>query len=228
MRVSPVLELAKQRVQEGLIGQIQEMRGRGKEDARPIGLDAMVLGTHIMDLMRQFAGDPVWGFGRVTQSGRDILRTDVTGAPEGLGPIAGDSFSGMFAFADGISGYFGSKKNDDPTGVRYGMDLYGSKGVMTIRAGMEPQVSVMSSTRWTDAPWQKLTLPGNPPPRSQDDANAALVSDLFEAIEKDRPPKSSGEHARWALEMVMSVYESQRSGQRVALPLKRRDHPLTR
>jgi predicted dehydrogenase len=226
MRVSPILELARRRLREGMIGQLQEMRGRGKEDRRAGGEDLMVLGTHVMDLMRQFAGNPLWAFGRVTTGGRDVTRTDAREGPEGLGLIAGDEIAGMFAFASGVTGYFGSRRSQEVSGVRYGLQLYGTNGVMTIQAGMEPLVHVMSGTKWTDAPWQRLTLPGDPPPRDTDGANRAVVADLLEAIERNRPPVASGHEARWTLEMVMGIYESHRVGGRVPLPLKRREHPL--
>jgi hypothetical protein len=38
-------------IEAGQLGDILELRGRGKEDARGGGQDLMVLGTHIMDLM---------------------------------------------------------------------------------------------------------------------------------------------------------------------------------
>jgi predicted dehydrogenase len=210
-----------------VIGQLQEMRGRGKEDTRAGGEDLMVLGTHVMDLMRQFAGNPLWAFGRVTTGGREMKREDVREGPEGLGPIAGDEIAGMFAFGSGVTGYFGSRRSQDASGVRFGLQLYGTGGVMTIQAGMEPLVHVMTSAKWTDAAWERLRLPGDPPPRDTDGANRAVVADLLEAIEHNRPPQASGEEARWTLEMVMAIYESHRAGGRVPLPLKRREHPLS-
>jgi predicted dehydrogenase len=226
MRVSPMLDLARQRLAEGVIGQLQEMRGRGKEDRRAGGEDLIVLGTHVFDLMRQFGGDPQWAFGRVTREGRDITRADVSEGPEGLGPIAGDAISGTFAFAGGVTGYFGSKKSDEASGARFGLDLYGSRGVMSIRAGMEPEVRIATSPKWVGE-WQRLALPGNPPPRDTNAANRDVAADLLEAIARDRPPLASGHHARWTLEMALSLYASQRTGGRVRFPLERRDHPLT-
>ncbi len=227
MRISPVIEYAKQQLAEGVIGRLQEMRGRGKEDKRAGGEDLMVLGTHVFDLMRQFAGDPLWAFGRVTCAGVDVKRRDVREGPEGLGPIAGDSVAGVYAFRDGLTGYFGSRLSDDATGKRWGLDLYGSKGIMTIRAAPEePSVHVCRSLEWTNAPWERLTLPGNPPPRDIHGANAALVTDLLQAIEQNREPKAGGRNALWTVEMAMALYESQLTGARVPFPLRRRENPL--
>ncbi|MEX2261766.1 MAG: Gfo/Idh/MocA family oxidoreductase [Bryobacteraceae bacterium] len=231
MRIAPVLELAKRRIAEGAIGKLQEMRGRGKEDQRGGGEDLMVLGTHVMDLMRQFAGDPVWCFGSATVGGRDVKRTDVTEGPEALGPLAGDAISATYSFPSDVTGYFVSKRGQ-ANGVRWGLDLYGSKGIMTIRANMAPEVHICESPRWTDSGWTRLVspddaLPGNASPRGQDEANRALVADLLDAIEKDRAPIASGVEARWTIEMALAVYESHRTGGRVGFPLKSREHPLT-
>jgi predicted dehydrogenase len=227
MRISPILEYVKQQVGAGVIGELQEMRGRGKEDKRAGGEDLMVLGTHIFDLMRQFAGDPLWAVGRVTAGGVDIKRRDVHEGPEGLGPIAGDAIAGMFAFRDGLTAYFGTKRSDDVSGKRWGLDLYGSKGFLTIRAAPEePEAHVCRSVDWTRAPWERITVPGDPAPRDIHGANKALVADLLAAIEQYREPKASGREARWTIEMAMALYESQRTGARVAFPLKNRENPL--
>ena len=228
MRISPLIELAKLRLADGAIGQLLELHGRGKEDARAGGEDLLVLGTHIFDLMRQFAGDPVWCFGRVTAGDREAVRTDVREGKEGVGPVAGDAIASAYGFRDGLTGYFSTKRSSDETGKRWGLDLYGTKGVLAIRADMaNPVIEIMESSEWIGAPWTRLTLPGDPPPRTPDDANRALVVDLLEAIEQNREPKANGLHALWTMEMALAVYESHLSGARVPFPLRNRRHPLT-
>ncbi len=227
MRMSPIVDYAKQQVAKGIIGQLQDMRGRGKEDKRAGGEDLIVLGTHVFDLMRQFAGDPLWAFGRVTAAGADVKRRDVREGPEGLGPIAGDSVAGAYAFRNGLTGYFGSRLSDEASGKRWGLDLYGSRGILTIRAAPEePVVRVCRSVEWTNAPWERLTLPGNPPARDIHGANATLVNDLLAAIEENREPVSSGRNALWTMEMAMALYQSQLTGARVSFPLRKRENPL--
>ncbi len=56
--------------------------------------------------------------------------------------------------------------------------------------------------------------------------NLASVEDLIEAIEKDRQPISNVYDARAATEMIVSVFESQRQGGPVSVPLKNRKNPL--
>jgi hypothetical protein len=49
------------------------------------------------------------------------------------------------------------------------------------------------------------------------------------AIKENRDPLCSAKDGRTTIEMIMSVFESHRlGGQRVELPLKSREHPLTR
>jgi predicted dehydrogenase len=59
--------------------------------------------------------------------------------------------------------------------------------------------------------------------------HTAMVEELVAAIEEGREHRSSGRDGRWALEMIMGVYEShRRGGARVPLPLQDRGHPLER
>src|SRR5207247_9333253 len=59
-RHSPRLQRIRELIEQGQLGDILELRARGKEDQRGGGEDLMVLGTHLMDLMRLLAGDPRW------------------------------------------------------------------------------------------------------------------------------------------------------------------------
>ncbi|MBM3768754.1 MAG: Gfo/Idh/MocA family oxidoreductase, partial [Acidobacteria bacterium] len=83
-RPTPFTLRVKKLLDEGHIGVLMEMRARGKEDRRAGGEDMMVLGTHLFDLMRYFAGDPVWATGHVTSKGRDITKADARQATEPL------------------------------------------------------------------------------------------------------------------------------------------------
>ena len=231
MRLSPIVLDVRQRLQRGEIGQLLEMRSRGKEDARAGGEDLMVLGTHAFDLMRLFAGNPQWCFAHVTASGREIAPGDVRQGAEGIGMLAGDRIAAMYAFPNHVHGYFGSQSNDDRSGLRWGLDLYGSQGIMQLRAGMDPSVFLLRSHTWAPdwgprpARWERLPAPEQSG-QGQAAANARLAADLIEAIELDRQPLSSGYDGRWALEMILAAYHSQRGGRRAPLPLEERSHPL--
>lgn len=227
MRVCPILDHVERQVKDGIIGDLQELRGRGKEDRRAGGEDMMVLGTHVFDLMRRFGGDPQWVTSRIALNGREVRVADVNPkGPEGMGPIAGDNIQATFAFPNGLTGYFASKRSNEGTGKRFGIDLYGSKGVIAIRAGHAPDVWINRSVNWTGEAWQRLPIPAEIGPHNEREAYHLMVDDLLGAIEGDREPQASGRTARWTIEMAMGVYAAHKTGTRVVLPLSRRDHPL--
>src|SRR6516165_2542217 len=95
-RYSPRLKRVRDLIAGRLLGELLEMRGRGKEDSRAGGQDLMVLGTHIMDLMRFLAGDPRWCYARVSQAGKPVVKQDVRQGGEGMGPVAGDHITALY------------------------------------------------------------------------------------------------------------------------------------
>ncbi len=98
-RYSPRLRQIRQLIADGLIGDIVELRGRGKEDRRAGGEDLIVLGSHVFDTMRFLCGDPSWCLARVRQAGRPIAVADKKEGNEPVGPIAGDEITATFGFA---------------------------------------------------------------------------------------------------------------------------------
>ena len=59
--------------------------------------------------------------------------------------------------------------------------------------------------------------------------HASMVDELVHAVLEGHEHRSSGVDGRWALEMIMGMYESHRhGGARVSLPLQARTHPLER
>ncbi len=235
-RYSPKLQTVKRLIGEGAIGKVLEYRGRGKEDRRGGGEDLWVLGTHVMDAIRALAGHPSWCFARVAQAGHPITKADVADGNEGLGPLAGDSVTAMYGLNDGATAYFQSVKNMAGKGSRYGLQIYGSRGVIEILEGTMPSAKYLGDPSWSPgrskAVWQDISSAGIglPEPLADDAAQyrhrpAAL--DLLAAIEENRQPLSSAYEARGATEMIVAVFESHRLGGPVTLPLKNRQNPLT-
>lgn len=227
-RVCPIIDHVEQRVRAGIIGEVQEIRGRGKEDRRAGGEDMMVLGTHVFDLMRRFGGgDPQWVSARVCVAGREMRASDVVReGPEGMGPIGGDNISAMFGFPGGVTGYFASKRSSDTAGKRFGVDVYGSKGVIAIRCGHVPGVWISESASWAGASWRPFEIPTGTRPADLNDAYHCMIDDLLDAMENHREPVSGGRNGRWTIEMVMGVYAAHMAGGRVKLPLAQRAHPF--
>src|SRR4051794_3127948 len=76
-RYSPRAERVRELINSGKLGDLLELRGRGKEDPRGGGQDLMVLGTHVLDLIRFFASDAAWCFAKVMQGGKPATKADV-------------------------------------------------------------------------------------------------------------------------------------------------------
>ncbi len=241
-RYSPRIERIKEMISKGMIGDVLEMRGRGKEDSRVGGQDLMVLGTHIMDLMRYLAGDAHWCHARVGVKGpagvKAATKDDVREGGEGMGPIAGNNITSQFGFDNGIVGYFASQKAARKRGEphRFGLEIRGSRGIIQVTTGSRPPAFYLADPGWfpgrSGVKWQEITSAGLGKPETIKDTslligNVWIVKDLIEAIEKDRQPRGSIYDARAALEMIMAVYESHRLKRTVEIPLKNRRHPLT-
>jgi predicted dehydrogenase len=215
---------AKKAVDDGLIGDVLEMRARGKEDARAGGEDMAVLGTHCMYLMRLFGGDAQWVSARVQQDGRDVTRDDRRPATEPLGPVAGTSIHATFAFAKGVQGHFASQAQEKGAGNRFGVSIFGTKGAISFGPGSLGKVLYTPDRLWHGA-WGPL--PGNPSQgESAAEGNRLLLEDLLRCVERGGEPMASGRESRATLEMIHGVYASHLAGSRVALPLKERTHPL--
>ncbi|MCB1080102.1 MAG: Gfo/Idh/MocA family oxidoreductase, partial [Verrucomicrobiae bacterium] len=89
-RYHPVMPVVAQMVTDGAIGRLLEIRARGKEDQRGGSLDLWVLGSHLMNLMHFFGGQPRACSGSVLQDGRPVTKADVKEGDEGTGPLAGN------------------------------------------------------------------------------------------------------------------------------------------
>ncbi len=235
-RYSPALRHAREAIAGGgLLGDILELRGRGKEDRRGGGEDLMVLGTHVMDLMRCFAGDAQWCFARVRDGGKPITKNEVRDGAEGIGPLAGDEIHAMYRFDGTTMGYFSTDLAKHGASKRFGLQVYGTKGILTMTTGAVPEIWFVEDPSWqpgrSKARWKQISSNGIDRPETLSDpghhfGNRLIALDLIRAIEEDRQPKGSMYDGRAALEMILAVYESHRQNSSAVLPLKNRTHPL--
>jgi predicted dehydrogenase len=160
MRLAPSIRFVKKALEDGAIGQLLEIRAHGKQDTRAGGEDMVVLGTHLFDLMRLFAGDASWCAARVLQEGREVTLKDARTPAENIGPVVGDEIQAQFAFANGVNGSFTSRGKNRQTAGHWGLELVGVKGVVKILADVYPNVFVLKSGEWsagskTDE-WQRM------------------------------------------------------------------------
>lgn len=234
MRLSPSVVHLKRRVDDGLIGDLQQIRAFGKQDARAGGEDLLVLGVHLFDLMRLFAGEAKWCTARIRQGDHDITRADARHVKEAIGPVAGDHVFAQFAFDHGVDATFTSRAGIRDYSGHWGMELIGSRGAAYIAADIWPTVYALTPRPWQESgreqKWRRLpddpTLNASPEDRSTEVANRRVVDDWLNGIRADRQPACSCENAAKALEMVMAPYHAALGGGRIALPLVDRRHPL--
>jgi predicted dehydrogenase len=238
-RHSPAYAAARDLIEDGRIGKVLELRGRGKEDARGGGEDLWVLGCHILDMMVDLAGVPQWCEAAVSQAGRPITKADAIDGPEGIGPIAGDTVSAMFGLADGPIGYFASVRDAGLKQPNFGLTVMGTKGAIHIRPDHVPHAYLREAPLWRvdkEFAWKPIGAEGvESAPANAVEADRAAeragwgrraAADLIDAVVEDREPETGMYAGRTVLEMTTAVYASALSGSRVTWPVAAGGNPL--
>lgn len=239
-RAVPYLELARKRIADGAIGVPRRLRGKGKDDARGGAQDLIVLGTHVLDMMRALAGDPQWVFGHLRQDAEEVGRAHLREGEERVGLLAGNNLTGYYSFAGGVAGTFDSYVSRG-SGRWMGLWVEGTEGTIALHGGFDKQAHLCREPQWTpelgEKAWERLRVPGwdeGPDGHRRSGAellqlaNQEMVRGLVRCIEEGGEHFSSGEDARWAMEMYFGVPASHRAGTRVALPLLERENPWER
>jgi predicted dehydrogenase len=228
MRMAPSVVTLQDKLSD-IIGELVQMRAFGKQDARAGGEDMLVLGTHLFDLMRMFAGDARRCSSTIWSKGKLATQDDRRKASEGIGYVLGDEIEAQFQFDRGVFGSFTSRAKLREFVAHWRLELIGTHGAAMILADIEPQVLVMKPANFAadgrKDDWSVLQ-PANPGDKGTAAANRRLALDWLKAIDERREPTCSGANAAKAVEMVMAVYESHLSAKRVDLPLRNREHPL--
>ncbi len=232
-RYSPIIQVIKGLIDDGRIGRLLELRGRGKEDHRGGGEDLWVLGSHIFNLMHYFGGEPNWCFGNVLENHKPVTAQNVIDGNEGIGPLAGDSITATYGMNDSVRGFFAT--NRAAHGRRFGLQIFGSNGVIEVVTGYIPNAFILEDPMWSPGrsggKWKPITTAGIDKPEPMKDGglqagNIAACADLVNAIEEDREPECNVHEARTTIEMIAAVFESHRQQKPVSMPLESRKNPL--
>jgi predicted dehydrogenase len=234
---SPVLDTVRALIAGGEIGEVLELRARGKEDQRGGAEDLWVLGSHVFGMMRTLAGSDALNCSAVvTANGHPITRADVMDGAEGLGLLAGDHVQARYQFPGNVFGYFASRRNMAGRPSRFGIQVFGSKGVIQMESGYLVPAQLLRDSSWSPGrsgkSWEQVTSAGVGKPESRRDGNyegghVAAITDLLASIREDRPPRCSAHDGRAIVEMIAAVFESQRTSRPVQMPLATRENPLT-
>ena len=236
-RYSPVLQVIDDLIDSGALGTVLELRGRGKDDRRGGGEDLWVLGSHVMNLIHHFGGNPEWCSAKVYQGRKLVGKEHVVDGPEGIGPLAGDRLSAVYGMENGATASFQSWRDQAGSPSRFGLTILGSKGVVQLfDVGYAPKAFWLDDSSWSPGrsgkAWVPLTTqgPGKPETFTGDGhhrGNVEACIDLIRAVEGDWQAQASGYDGRVSVEMIAAVFESHRVNATVTFPLETRANPLT-
>ena len=237
-RCAPNVLRLEKALREGLIGEVLEIHTVGKMGSRAGGQDMMVLGLHVFDLARLFAGEVQWCHARVRHQGKLPTLGDAAESPtDRVGPVVGDDIYAHFAMDSGVNLTFRSRVGLEKAAGPFGMEIIGSNGVIRLNSGAVPGLSLLagpnrSATTRTES-WTNWTGGIDASAEAEidgltgyDAAHRHLVRDWLLAIDEKREPLASGERAMKAIEMAHGVFQSGMEGGRVDFPLVKRSHPL--
>jgi len=227
-RYHPVVDVVKQLVASGEIGELKEVRVRGKQDHRGGGLDLWVLGGHGFNLATLFAGSAISCEATIHVEGRPATKADIRPGDEGVGLIVGDEIHARYETRSGIPLYFDSKKGTPGKGTPFGARLIGTKGVISLQIDEEPLAILERDGVKTPITTAGI---GKPEPikdiRQVNGGHHGAVRDLLAAIAEKREPLCGPEAGRETVELTLAVFASfVADGKKVALPLAGRAHPL--
>ena len=227
-RYHPVVDVVKKLVDEGEIGELKEVRVRGKQDQRGGGLDLWVLGGHGFNLATLFTGPAVSCEAAILVEGRPATKADIRPGDEGVGLIVGDEIHVRYETKSGIPLYFDSKKGTPAKGTPFGSRLIGTKGVISLQIDEEPLAILERDGQMTPITTGGI---GQPEPikdvRLVNGGHHGAVRDLIAAIADKRDPLCGPEAGRETVELTLAVFASfAAGGKKVSLPLADRQHPL--
>ena len=227
-RYHPVLSTVKRLVVAGEIGELKEVRVRGKQDQRGGGLDLWVLGGHGFNLATLFTGPAISCEATILVEGRPATKADIHPGDEGVGLIVGDEVHARYETKSGIPLYFDSKKGDSPKGAPFGARLIGTKGIISLQVDEEPLAILERDGKKTPITTAGI---GQPEPikdiKLVNGGHHGAVRDLLAAIAEKRDPLCGPLAGRETIELTTAVFASfSAGGKKVSLPLADRQHPL--
>jgi predicted dehydrogenase len=164
--------------------------------------------THGIDLLQWMLGeDPV----RVQAATRRFLR-----------PIEAEDFgAAVVEFRSGAVGVIEGSACVYPANLSETLSVFGERGTAVI-GGLA--VNRLETWRFADAASagdaeETVLTPGEKdPPTVYGFGHTALFKDFVEALEQNREPLVSGEQGKKALEIILAIYQSQKTGLPVDLP----------
>lgn len=183
-----------------------EWRGTWELDG---GGALMNQGVHYIDLLRWMMGPVEW----VSAVCETKAHTGIEVEDVALAHIK--FTSGALASVDASTAAF--------PGLKERLELTGSNGTVVVESGVLTLLETREGLRDSEliGP-QETSQPSasSDPKMISAGGHAAQLGDFLSAIEEEREPFVSGADGRAAIELILSIYESARQGQRVFLPVR--------
>jgi len=235
-RYHPGIATIDRLLKEGAIGQLLELRGRGKEDVRGGCVDLWILGSHVLDLIQHFSGKPLACSATLMQDGRIAKREDVRDSGD-AGLIAGNAVHARFEMERGVPAFFDSVQNAGSKEAGFGLELIGTRGVINLRMDSTPVAYLIPGNPFQPTkeprPWIPITSAGVDVPEpianlsAQSGGHLFAARELLAAVRENRAPVCDVHEGRVIVEMITAVLEShRRDGRRVAFPIQSPGNPL--
>lgn len=234
-RYHPAIKTVEKLINDGQIGELIEISGRGKEDHRGGALDLWVLGSHILNLVPIFTGKFTACYASMYQDNAPIRKSDLREGAEGVGTIAGNALHARFETARGIPFFFDSIQDRKNKNSEFGFRIYGTKGVFEFRIDQEPFIYYASGsdTEGTSRTWLPVSSQGINVSEKNQQLHSELMNhhipilDLIKTLDSVSEPLCNAQDGLDIVESIMAIYASQLlDGARITFPLQRSENPL--
>ena len=161
---------------------------------------------HGIDLLRWMMGEPVEVFAQTRQRFHNYLEAEDVGMA-------------CVKFADGSLATIEGTTNVYPKNLEECLYLFGEKGTVKIGGTTTNDIDVWDFSDETEDDQQNKGLKEQTS-NVYGNGHTALYADMEQAILNDRDPYVDAVAGRNALEMVLAIYKSQKTGLPVKLPLE--------
>ncbi|MCL2184485.1 MAG: Gfo/Idh/MocA family oxidoreductase [Treponema sp.] len=165
--------------------------------------------THGIDLLQWMLGEDAV---RVQAQTRRFIR-----------PIEAEDFgAAIVEFKNGAVGIIEGTADVFPKNINETLSIFGENGTVVV-GGLA--VNKIETWRFSDAEKigdteEKVLNPNEKdPPTVYGFGHSALFKDFIDAIEENREPVISGDKGKKAMELILAIYKSQKTGKPVDLPL---------
>lgn len=162
---------------------------------------------HGIDLLRWMLGDEVEEvYGQTRQQFHDYLEAEDVGMA-------------IVKFKNGAIGTIEGTTNVYPKNLEETLYVFGEKGTVKVGGTSTNNIDVWDFADETD---EDKNYKGLQEATSNvyGNGHTSLFADMIDAIEKDRKPYVDGQAGRNALEVILAIYKSQKTGMPIKLPLK--------